>query len=106
MRSRLLLLYRVLAVVTGTGLVILTFVAVPLKYAFDRPTLATVVGITHGWLFMAYVVTTLLLWYSRRWPVLKLLLVLLAGTVPIMTFVAERKVVADERRAVQHPRVA
>jgi len=51
--SRLLLVYRVLAIVTGTGLVILTFVGLPLKYEFGRPGVVTVVGIAHGWLFMA-----------------------------------------------------
>lgn len=100
MDSRLLVLYRVLAIVTGTGLVILTFVGLPLKYGFGRPTVVTVVGIAHGWLFMAYVLVTLVLWYSRRWPLVKLGLVLLAGTVPVATFFAERRVVADERRMV------
>lgn len=99
MRSRLLLLYRILAIVTGTGLVILTFVGLPLKYGAGRGGLVEVVGIAHGWLFMAYIVVTALLAYSRRWPAVKILLVLLAGTIPIMTFVAERKVVAGDRNA-------
>ena len=106
MPSRLLLVYRVLAIVTGTGLVILTFVGLPLKYEFGRPGVVTVVGIAHGWLFMAYVVVTLLLAYSRRWSIHKVALVVLAGTVPVMTFFAERRVVADERRAFGRPRVA
>lgn len=101
MHSRLLSLYRVLAIVTGTGLVVLTFVGLPLKYGFHHGGVAEYVGIAHGWLYMAYVVTTVLLWYSRRWPALKLVLVLLAGTVPVMTFLAERRVVRDERRATE-----
>jgi len=101
--SRLLLVYRVLAIVTGTGLVVLTFVGLPLKYEFHRGTVVEVVGIAHGWLFMAYVVTTLLLAYSRRWSVPKVALTVLAGTVPVMTFFAERRVVADERRRLVAP---
>ncbi len=106
MPSRLLLVYRVLAIVTGIGLVVLTFVGLPLKYGAGRGGVVTVVGIAHGWLFMAYVVTTLLLAYSRRWSLAKLALVVLAGTVPVMTFFAERRVVADERRVLAGPRVA
>ena len=98
MHSKLLLVYRILAIVTGTGLVVLTFVGLPLKYGPpDNGTVVEVVGIAHGWLFMAYIVVTLLLAYSRRWSPLKILLVLLAGTVPVMTFVAEHKVTAADR---------
>lgn len=100
MDSRLLIAYRILAFVTGTGLVVLTFVGLPLKYVGGRGSVVTVVGTAHGWFFMAYVLVTLVLWWSRRWPFLKLGLVLLAGTVPVATFFAERRVVRDERRAV------
>ena len=52
----------------------------------------------HGWLYMLYVVAAFQLAYQLRWKVLKTVLVLLAGTVPFMSFVAERGVVADLRR--------
>jgi len=98
--SRLLQLYRVLAVVTGIGLAVLTFVGIPLQVFRHDQLVVRYVGIAHGWLFMAYVVVTLLLAYSRRWKPLKVALVVLAGTVPLAAFVAERRVVADERRAM------
>jgi integral membrane protein len=47
---------------------------------------------------MVYVVTALVLAYQARWRPGWTLLVLLAGTVPFASFVAERKVVAAVRR--------
>ena len=52
----------------------------------------------HGWLYVGYVVTAFRLAYQLRWKAVKTLLVLLAGTVPLMSFVAERRVRADLTR--------
>jgi integral membrane protein len=84
--------YRIAAWVTGLGLLVLVFVAMPLKYFFDRPELVSVVGVGHGFLYMAYIVCTLLLAEKARWKPLDALLILVAGTVPIASFVAERRV--------------
>ena len=89
--------YRVAAWVTGIGLVVLVFVAMPLKYLFGRPELVAVVGVGHGFLYMAYIVCTLLLAERGRWKPLDALLILLAGTVPLVSFVAERRVTARVR---------
>jgi integral membrane protein len=45
---------------------------------------------THGWLYLAYVVASVDLWMRTRLPAGRMLLVVLAGTVPVMSFVAER----------------
>jgi integral membrane protein len=60
---------------------------------------AGVLWTTHGWLYVLYVVTAFQLAYQRRWGVVKSVLVLLAGTVPFMSFVAERRVVHELRPA-------
>ena len=84
--------YRIAAWVTGVGLVVLVFVAMPLKYFFDRPQLVAVVGVAHGFLYMAYIVATLILAERCRWKPLDALLILIAGTVPLAGFFAERRV--------------
>jgi integral membrane protein len=93
-----LLRYRVMAWVTGVLLLVLVFVAMPLKYIGDDDRLVRIVGVTHGWMYMVYIVTALILAYQARWRPGRTLLVLLAGTVPFASFVAERKVVAAARR--------
>jgi len=84
--------YRVAAWVTGIGLVILVFVAMPLKYFFGRPELVSIVGVTHGFLYMGYIVCTLLLAERCRWRPLDALIILVAGTIPLASFFAERRV--------------
>jgi integral membrane protein len=84
--------YRVAAWVTGIGLVVLVFVAMPLKYIFGMPQLVAVVGVAHGFLYMAYILLTLLLAERCRWKPLDALLILIAGTIPLAGFFAERRV--------------
>ena len=89
--------YRIAAWVTGVGLLILVFVAMPLKYFFGQPTLVSIVGVTHGFLYMIYIVCTLLLAERCRWKPLDALVILIAGTVPLASFFAERRVTARVR---------
>lgn len=87
-----------MAWVTGAMLLVLVFVAMPMKYIGDDDSLVRIVGIAHGWLYIVYLVTALTLAFQGRWRPLRTLLVLLAGTVPFASFVAERRVVAAARR--------
>jgi integral membrane protein len=90
--------FRVMAWVTGVMLLTLVFVAMPVKYIGEDDSLVRIVGVAHGWLYIVYIITALTLAYQARWRPLRTLLVLLAGTVPFASFVAERKVVAAARR--------
>ncbi|MET9020095.1 DUF3817 domain-containing protein [Actinopolymorpha sp. NPDC004070] len=94
----LLTVYRVMSYVTGVVLLALVLVAMPLKYFADTPGPTMVVGQLHGFLYMAYVVVVLLLGFSLRWRPVRILLVMLAGTIPFAAFFAERKIVGDVRR--------
>lgn len=89
--------FRIAAWVTGIGLIVLVFVAMPLKYFFDTPGPVAIVGVTHGFLYMIYIVATLILAERVRAKPLEALVVLLAGTIPIASFVAERAVTARVR---------
>ncbi len=48
----------------------------------------------HGFLYMVYIVVTLLLAERCRWKPLDALVVLAAGTIPFASFFAERRVTA------------
>nr|WP_275586025.1 DUF3817 domain-containing protein [Geodermatophilus sabuli] len=82
--------YRVMAWVVGVLLIALILVAVPLKYAagLDQP--VAVIGTAHGWLYFIFFLTACDLAVRARWTLRGTVLVLLAGTVPILSFVAER----------------
>jgi integral membrane protein len=83
--------YRVLAYATGVFLLLLT-TNIVLKYVLDTAHLGSWLAIVHGWLYLAYVLVTVDLWFrtDRRLPFVRMVGVVLAGTVPLMSFVAER----------------
>lgn len=98
MQSPLVLAYRVLAWVTGVALLVLT-AAVVIRLTTGDGSLSHTVAPVHGWLYFAYFVVSFALTYQHRWPLLRSVLVMLAGTIPFASFVAERRVVrwlADE----------
>lgn len=83
--------YRVMAYVTGTVLLVATFVAIPLTYVADKPAFGKVVWTLHGWLYLLYLAAAVHLAMGRRWPPARLAVVLLAGTIPFLSFVMERR---------------
>lgn len=87
--------YRVMAWVVGVGLLVLVLLAMPLKYFADSPGLVAVVGPIHGFLYMVYLLCALDLAVRNRWSLVRTVQVMLAGTVPFLSFVAERRVTAD-----------
>jgi integral membrane protein len=86
-----LLRYRALAWATGVALLCLT-TAIILKYGFDSPGMMSWAGVTHGMFYMVYLVMAVDLALKARWSIKGTILVLLAGTIPFLSFVAERAV--------------
>jgi integral membrane protein len=79
--------YRVVAFLEGSSLLILLGIAMPLKYYFDVPKAVSYVGMTHGFLFMAYFFTSPIACFARKLSILKLPVILLAGFVPFGSFI-------------------
>jgi integral membrane protein len=82
--------YRIMAWIVGVLLIALVLVAVPVKYAagIDEP--VTVLGTLHGWLYFIFFLTALDLAVRARWTLKGTVLTVLAGTVPLLSFYAER----------------
>jgi integral membrane protein len=93
-----LIRYRIIAWIVGVGLLVLVFVGMPLKYAGGTETVVAIVGPVHGFLFMIYVALTFDLARRLRWPFLRMVLVMAAGTIPFLSFWTERKVTRDWAR--------
>jgi integral membrane protein len=81
--------YRVMAYVTGVVLIILCFAGIPLQIA-GYPAVANNVGVLHGILYIIYLVFAYLLARRLRLTLWPTVLMLLAGTIPVLTFVVER----------------
>jgi integral membrane protein len=92
-----LLRYRVMAYVVGTLLIVLTLVAMPIKYFGHNDAPVAIIGTAHGFLYAVFLLAAFDLAVRARWRAWSTLLVLLAGTVPFLSFVAERKVTGRMR---------
>lgn len=96
--------YRVLAWVTGVMLLLLC-VEMVLKYVLQLPGFnvdgdprseaARIIAMVHGWVYVVYLVTVFDLWSTMRWRLGRLVTMALAGVVPVMSFVLEKKVHAE-----------
>ncbi|WP_234988112.1 DUF3817 domain-containing protein [Demequina sp. NBRC 110056] len=96
-----LLRYRVMAIITGT-LLILVFVGM-LRYVgvFEATeTIELWLGIlaqVHGFVYIVYVVTVLQLWLQARWGYGRLATMFLGGIVPLLSFFIEHRVTREVR---------
>lgn len=93
-----LLRYRVMAYIVGTLLIVLMCIGLPMKYIGHNDSVVNYAGVAHGWLYMILLITAADLGRRARWTWKRLLLIALAGTVPFLSFVAERSATKDVRR--------
>ena len=84
--------YRTMAYVTGTVLIVLCFAGIPLQVFANNLVIVKYVGTAHGILYMIYVVIAFAMTRMVRMKVASAgtVIVLLAGTIPVLTFVVER----------------
>ncbi|WP_214109985.1 DUF3817 domain-containing protein [Acrocarpospora catenulata] len=83
--------FRVMAYVVGVMLLVLVTCMV-LRYGFDIEGPSRVVSPIHGFLYMVYLVAAVNLGMKARWSWPYILGVMLAGTVPFLSFLFERRV--------------
>lgn len=109
-----LAVYRVLAYATGVFLLILV-VEIVLKYIFQLElqggggaflsfvpagsietsggvNASLIIQITHGYLYLAYLVSDFVLITFMRWPITRFVLIALGGVIPFLSFFVERRV--------------
>ncbi|MPZ01150.1 MAG: DUF3817 domain-containing protein [Actinophytocola sp.] len=91
--------FRAAAVVTGFGLLGLLVVMV-IRYGFGNPTPSAIYSPIHGAIYMVYLALAVDLAIKARWTLWATVAVLLAGCVPFVSFLAERKVT---HRVQAHP---
>lgn len=91
--------FRVMAVVVGIALFVL-LMALVAKYGYQRERFAEIYSPIHGYLFIGYLVTVADLARRAGWSVLHTVGVMLAGTVPVLSFVVERRTTRELRSPV------
>ncbi|MDP9799811.1 integral membrane protein [Catenuloplanes nepalensis] len=94
--------YRMIAYIVGVVLILLVVIGMPLKYIWDQPAVVQGIGPAHGFLYMVYLIAAFDLGRRANWPLKRMLLVMLAGTVPFLSFYAERIVTTRWVPAPEH----
>ena len=82
--------YRVMACITGVLIIVVCFVGIPLQVAGHNTFIVNYIGTVHGYLYIGYVIVAYLLARKLKMRLGPTLVLLLAGTIPVMTFVVER----------------
>lgn len=93
--------FRIISLVEGISMLVLLFIAMPLKYGFDMPLMVKYVGWIHGILFMLYIVVLIPTSRKLGWTFLKTLMGLVAAVLPFGPFLFDRKL-KNEERLMQH----
>lgn len=83
---------RLMALLEGSSLLLLLFVAMPLKYQFGMPEVVSLVGPLHGGLFIVFNIVLLYNVFKGRITEVQSFIGLLASLVPFGTFVYKAKV--------------
>jgi integral membrane protein len=82
--------YRVMAYITGVLIIVVCFVGIPMQVAGHNAFIVNDIGTIHGVLYIIYIIFAYILAQKLKMKMGPTILLLLAGTIPIMTFFVER----------------
>ena len=82
---------RVISYLEGISYILLLFIAVPIKYYANDPSLVKLLGMPHGLLFVAFVILSLVNSKKYNWSFIKTIVVLISSIVPFGTFYVDYK---------------
>ena len=88
--------FRVMAIIAGVMSLLLWFGYMPAKYLLDNPSLVDLVQwvpIVHGYLYPIYILTAIQFAAVAHFPLKRMIGFILAGTLPVASLIAERRVV-------------
>ena len=84
---------RILAILEGISLLVLVFIAVPMKHGFNNASLEKVMGPVHGALFLLFIFNALSVGVEQHWKFKTTTWkVLLACIIPFGTFYIDHKI--------------
>lgn len=91
---------RILALLEGISYLLLAL-TMPLKYMYEMPMPNKIVGMAHGFLFIAYCIMVFVVNQERKWSFLTNIWAYLASLIPFGTFIADAKIFKKEQLKMQ-----
>ncbi|RYF84513.1 MAG: DUF3817 domain-containing protein [Chitinophagaceae bacterium] len=89
-------LLRRVGILEGISLLVLLFIAMPLKYIWQQPGAVKIVGWLHGALFVLFMLLVLHVYEQKGWPFKRVILAFIAAFLPFGTFVFDKKLKEEE----------
>ncbi|EPD51469.1 integral membrane protein [Paenisporosarcina sp. HGH0030] len=83
--------FRFMGLLEGSSLLILLFLAMPLKYFFGMPEAVRVVGSIHGFLFVSYCLVIAYMTFIVRWPFIYSVIAVIVAFIPFGNIIFDRK---------------
>jgi integral membrane protein len=83
--------FRMMGLIEGGSLLILLFLAMPLKYFFDFPAAVSVVGAIHGFLFVTYCLFIAYMTFVIKWPFIYSVLAVIVAFIPFGNLFLDRR---------------
>lgn len=91
MHASSITILRKVGLLEGVSLLVLLFIAMPLKYIWQQPAAVKVAGWIHGALFVLFTLLVLWVYNQKSWPFKKLVWAMVAAFLPFGTFVFDRQ---------------
>lgn len=83
--------FRIITLLEGFSLLVLLFLAMPLKYIWNLPQMVQVVGMVHGILFLLFVVLAIMVFYELKWSLKTFGIVMFASVIPFGAIYIDKK---------------
>lgn len=83
--------FKAIGLLEALSYILLLFVAMPLKYIWQKPEMVQIVGMAHGVLFMAYVYGAFIMKPKLNWNTKTFLIVLFCSILPFGPFYVDKK---------------
>lgn len=84
-------IFRRLSIIEGLSLLFLLLIAMPAKYQFNITGIVPIAGMTHGCLWLGYIVLSLVVSHQQKWSVAFWLTTLAASVIPFACFILDKK---------------
>jgi integral membrane protein len=87
---------RLIGILEGLSLILLVFIAVPLKYIYNQPEYVRALGMCHGILFLLFVYSVYSVASEYNWKFREITCkLLLSSVIPFGTFYVDSKILKD-----------
>jgi integral membrane protein len=83
--------FKIISTLEAISFLVLLLIAMPLKYLFNHPEMVRIVGMSHGLLFVLYVIGAYYMYEKLNWTFKTLAITIFCSVIPFGPFYVEKK---------------